>query len=123
LPPGGSDYGPRDANRNGLISQAKAVLAFLNERADKRFPESENNVGVIVARMREGFTPAQIRQVVAMKVRKWKRDDEMREYLRPDTLFNRKKFSNYVGELVEVVDDRPPDIAGDLPGQQPEAAP
>lgn len=96
---------------------ARAVLAFLNDRAGKRFPESDTNVGIIVARFREGFTAAQARKVVAMKVRKWATDPDMREFLRPETLFNRKKFSSYVGELVDVPDDPPDDMPGDFAGR------
>lgn len=89
-----------------LATEARAVLAFLNAKAGKRFPETDTNVGIIVARFREGFTPEQVRQVVAMKVRAWGADAEKREFLRPSTLFGREKFSNYVGELV----DYPPEV-------------
>lgn len=88
-----------------LARSARAVLAFLNEKAGKRFPETDSNVGIIVARFREGFTPEQVRQVIAMKVRKWKGDEKMAEYMRPATLFGRTNFSNYVGELVDIPDD------------------
>ena len=89
-----------------LQAEARGVLEFLNERAGKKFPPSDSNIGIIVARFRESFTPAQARQVIAMKVRKWLGDEKMAEYLRPLTLFNRKNFSNYVGELVDVPDSQ-----------------
>lgn len=105
---------PGDAGRqplNGKASEARTLLGFLNDKAGKRFPESDSNVGIIVARMREGFTPAQIRQVIAFKVREWNGDEEMRKFLRPDTLFNRSKFSNYVGEIGTVTPDSQPEGA------------
>lgn len=101
--------GSKSSDGRALAKAAREVLAFLNEKARKKFPPNANNVGIIVARLREGFTPAQARMVVAMKVRKWFADDVMREYLRPDTLFNPKKFSNYVGELVDIPDDAQPE--------------
>lgn len=91
--------------RTRLADEAKAILAFLNDRAGKKFPPSESNVGIVVARMKEGFTPAQVRQVIANRVRKWKGDEKMAEYLRPETLFGRTKFSGYVGELVDAPED------------------
>jgi uncharacterized phage protein (TIGR02220 family) len=107
-----------------FAKDARELIEFLNEKAGKRFPATDSNVGIIVARMKEGFTAMQIRQVVAMKVRAWKGKEDMAEYLRPETLFGRKKFSNYVGELVEVVDaDPPPNLPVDCAHEpQPEAA-
>jgi uncharacterized phage protein (TIGR02220 family) len=96
-----------------LAEDARSILSFLNDKAGKRFPDSDSNVGIIVARLREGFTPKQVRQVVAMKVRAWSADPGMREYLRPETLFNRTKFSNYVGEL-KVIPDADAPVQGEL---------
>lgn len=96
----------REAKGRALANEARGILQFLNERAGKRFPPTDSNVGIIVARLREGFEPGQIRQVVAMKIRKWKGDENMAEFLRPATLFGRTNFSNYVGELVDAPDDQ-----------------
>lgn len=87
-----------------LKSDAREIIGFLNAKAGKNFPETDSNVGIVVARFREGFTPLQVRQVIAMKVREWKADPDMAKYLRPETLFGRTKFSGYVGELVPVED-------------------
>jgi uncharacterized phage protein (TIGR02220 family) len=76
-----------------------------HDKAGKRFPPTESNVGIIVARRREGFTVEQLRAVIAIKVRAWGNDPEMREFLRPATLFGRSKFSQYVGELGPEDDD------------------
>lgn len=79
---------------------AREVLAFLNERAGRGFPETEANIGLIVARLREGYSADQLRQVVVRKTRQWGGDAKMAQYLRPKTLFGRTNFANYVGELV-----------------------
>lgn len=83
-----------------LAAGAREILAFLNEKTGKRFPETDSNVGIIAARLREGFSTEQCRQVVAMKVRNWSGDPKTVEWLRPATIFGRTNFSNYVGELV-----------------------
>lgn len=88
-----------------LRREAIAVLDFLNTKAGRKYEAVPANVDLIVARLREGFTPAQCRQVVAKKFREWGTDDKMDEFLRPKTLFNRTNFANYSGELVEVPDD------------------
>ena len=84
----------------GGKSEAKAILAFLNEKAGRAYQPTDTNLAFIVARLKEGYTPTQCRQVVAKKVREWSGDDKMAMFLRPSTLFNREKFNQYAGELV-----------------------
>lgn len=99
------EHDDRQAGRpkatRSLAKAAREILEFLNRRAGKRFPDTDSNVGIIVARFKEGFTPEQVQRVVAMKIAQWNGNEDMREYLRPETLFGRKKFSQYVGELVD----------------------
>lgn len=80
--------------------QAEEVLRFLNERAHRAYQPTEVNLGLIVARLKEGYTVEQCRMVIARKVRDWALDERMAQYLRPATLFNREKFNQYVGECV-----------------------
>ncbi len=84
--------------------EATEVLAFLNAKASRNYQPTDTNLDLILARLREGYTPAQCRQVIAKKTREWLPNDKMREYLRPATLFNREKFNQYVGELIVVED-------------------
>ncbi len=57
------------------------------------------NLEMIAARLKDGSTVAEMRQVVAKKCREWATDEKMESYLRPKTLFNRTNFANYQGEL------------------------
>jgi uncharacterized phage protein (TIGR02220 family) len=81
-------------------ASAIEVLNFLNEKANRRYRSTPVNLGFIKARLAEGYTAAECRQVIAKKCREWMADDKMAEYLRPATLFNREKFNQYAGELV-----------------------
>ncbi len=83
-----------------LRQQAVSVLTFLNAKAGRNFKPVAANVDPIVTRFREGYTAQDCKSVIAKKVREWKGDDKMNEYLRPKTLFNRTNFANYEGELV-----------------------
>jgi uncharacterized phage protein (TIGR02220 family) len=80
--------------------QAREILAFLNDKTGRNYQAVDANLEFIVARLREGATATQCRQVIAKKTREWAGDEKMAEYLRPATLFNRTKFAQYVGELV-----------------------
>lgn len=77
-----------------------AVLEFLNEKAGRNFQPVEANLSLIGARLAEGATMEQCKQVIARKCRDWAPGTKMNKYLRPATLFNRSKFAQYQGELV-----------------------
>lgn len=79
---------------------AAEVLVFLNEKAGKNFELNGANSEFVIARLKDGATPDDLRAVVAKKCREWKSDEKMSLYLRPATLFNRTKFAQYKGELV-----------------------
>ena len=77
---------------------AEIVLAFLNDKAGKRFRPVRANLDLIASRLKEGATVADCRSVIAIKCRQWNGTDQAM-YLRPETLFNATKFAQYVGEL------------------------
>ncbi len=80
-------------------ADARGILAFLNRKADRNYQPTAVNLDLIAARLREGATVLQCRAIVGRKCREWKGDAKMHQYLRPATLFNREKFSQYLGEL------------------------
>lgn len=83
-----------------LRKTASSVIAFLNEKTGKNFDVNGVNADHVIARLREGATEEECRQVIARKHRDWSGNPEMVTYLRPATLFNRTKFAQYRGELV-----------------------
>ncbi len=86
---------------------ARRVLDFLNTKTGKAFRPVPVNLSLICARLDEGATEQDCKSVIARKVRDWKDDVKMREFLRPATLFNREKFAQYQGQLVAPTEDRP----------------
>ncbi len=78
---------------------ARQILSFLNEKTGKKYRPVASNLRMIRARLKEGYTVEELRQVIAMMVRKWSSDEKMREYLRPATIFNATKCAQYIGEL------------------------
>jgi uncharacterized phage protein (TIGR02220 family) len=77
---------------------AKDILEFLNEKTGRKYRPVPANLKLIIARLKQGYTPAQCRAVIAIKRRQWQDDEKMREFLRPATLFNDTKFNQYVAE-------------------------
>ena len=80
---------------------AAQVLEFLNTKTRRQFRPVRANLDLIRARLKEGFTADELRQVVAKKVREWQADDKMAQFLRPATLFAARNFAQYSGELVK----------------------
>ena len=83
---------------NGKRSEAVEVLDYLNLKAGRSYRPTEPNLKLIAGRLREGATVADCKTVIDRKTDQWRNDDKMREYLRPATLFNATKFSQYQGE-------------------------
>lgn len=88
-----------------LRADAVSVLSFLNEVSGSAYQPVAPNIDLIVARMKDGFTEKQCRQVVANRARQWKGDPKMDDYLRPKTLFNATNFANYAGKIVPIPED------------------
>ncbi len=79
-------------------AKAEDVLNYLNEKAGRNFRPTRVNLNFIEARLKEGYTVEDCKQVVVMKCREWK-GGEMDMFLRPATLFNCEKFNGYAGFL------------------------
>ena len=75
-------------------------ISWFNEITGRNFSSKALFKKYINARLNEGFTKEDIAKVVTFKASKWK-DTEMKEYLRPNTLFALSHFDNYLQEAKE----------------------
>lgn len=98
-PPPEDDPTPRQDGQAQLTDTAKAVVALLNRLAGTQYRYSEKTLKPLLARLREGFTETELRQVTAFKVDRWKDDPKMFRYLRPETLYG-SKFESYLNEML-----------------------
>ena len=72
------------------------VVEYLNQKTGKNFKHtSKVTQRHIRARLAEGFTVSEFKQVLDKKSSDWLRDQKMKEYLRPETLFG-TKFESYL---------------------------
>ena len=77
------------------ISICNKVISFLNDKANKGFRETDGNREQIIARLKEGFTEEDCQRVIVNRLAHWKNTD-MEQYLRPCTLFRKRKFEGYL---------------------------
>lgn len=72
------------------------VIDYLNQKTGKNFKHtSKVTQRHIRARLAEGFTVNDFKKVIDNKCSDWLRDQKMKEYLRPETLFG-TKFESYL---------------------------
>lgn len=92
---------PRQKAKAGLSkdeeSFIKSVLEHLNATAEKRFRRTPTFSKLILARINEGNSIEDFFHVINVKTSQWLNTD-FDKYLRPSTLFNATKFSEYLSE-------------------------
>jgi uncharacterized phage protein (TIGR02220 family) len=89
-----------------IKNQAIEVLNFLNLKTGRKFRLVPANLKLIIARLKSGASVIDCKQVIAKKRREWIGQTEMSEYLRPKTLFNATNFEQYLGEIVEIPEEK-----------------
>lgn len=97
---GKPDANPLREKNQEARESAKRVLSFLNEKTGRAYRPTPAIVDMIAARIKDGATETECRQIIVRKGRDWSTDEKMSQYLRPKTLFSRTNFENYLGELV-----------------------
>lgn len=110
-----TDISKTDIDNNNL-SFCKDVLDYLNEKAGKNYKAtSKGHQKFILARLKEGYTLDQFKQVVDVMVANWT-GTEWERYLQPETLFG-NKFDKYLNTPMpkrsrSMIDDKPDERLG-----------
>ena len=124
-PPGpGDDAPPADPPPPPVLApraRAQAIAAraidYLNEKAGTKFRHLDGTLKLPIARVLEGATEADLIAVIDLKLAQALKGEFDRKYLRPATLFNAEKFSNYIGQVAI----KPPGPAAPVPKVRVEA--
>ena len=91
------------SNKKDIVEQSSTtplpyeeIVQYLNQKTNKNFKHtSKVTQRHIRATLAEGFTVSDFKQVIDKKCSDWLRDQKMKEYLRPETLFG-TKFESYL---------------------------
>lgn len=76
------------------------IIHYLNDQTGKKYKVTDKWKKLIQARMNEGQTYEDFIKVIDTKVKQWKNDEKMSQYLRPQTLFG-NKFDEYLNEYTQ----------------------
>ena len=79
-----------------ITDQAIEVLSHLNLISGSRYQKSKTSLENIRARLRDGYSVADLQLVIDLKHEHWNGNDEQYQYMRPETLFGPKKFEGYL---------------------------
>lgn len=88
--------------KSNIHPGATEVLNYLNELAKRRFSARRSNLSNINARLQEGITVQQLKQVIELKVFQWANDFTMKAHLNPETLFRPSKIEKYLQEVEDI---------------------
>ena len=78
--------------------QVYEIISYLNQSAGKNFHFNGANARFVSARLKDGATVEQCKAVIDSKVKEWIGTD-YEKYIRPETLFNERKFEGYVNSI------------------------
>ena len=94
-PTQGEGEGEGEKEDNTVFSDA---VSLLNQLSGSSFrPSTKATRRVIRARLREGYSGSDLETVIRHQCRLWGKDEKMRKYLRPETLFG-SKFEGYLSD-------------------------
>ena len=79
-----------------ITDQAIEVLSHLNLISGSRYQKSKTSLENIRARLRDGYSVADLKVGIALTHEHWNGNDEQYQYMRPETLFGPKKFEGYL---------------------------
>ncbi|WP_275275743.1 conserved phage C-terminal domain-containing protein [Escherichia coli] len=79
-----------------ITDQAILVLSHLNQISGSRYKKSKTSLENIRARLRDGYSVADLQLVIDLKHEHWHENDEQYQYMRPETLFGPRKFESYL---------------------------
>lgn len=97
----GKDRDRIDKDILSSSEQIKEIVDYLNEKCNTRYrANTDATKKHINARLNEGYTVEDFKQVIDTKVAEWGKDSKMRKFLRPETLFG-TKFESYLNQQIQ----------------------
>ncbi|WP_312085166.1 conserved phage C-terminal domain-containing protein [Exiguobacterium sp.] len=108
-----NDSTNNDEPKKPIVEQASTthldIIDYLNSKTGKKYKASTKSTrSLINARIKDGFTLDDFKQVIDNKIRDWTHDPKMSKFIRPETLFG-TKFESYLNETHVVRTSATPD--------------
>jgi uncharacterized phage protein (TIGR02220 family) len=88
----------------------RKVIDYLNQKCLSTYTPTKPNTECILARAKEGYSIGDFKLVIDTKTSQWMGTDQQK-YLRPITLFQAKKFENYLNEPKSEINGKPKSVS------------
>lgn len=97
----------KEDKKNIYADSVEEIFRYLNDKTGKNYTgRSKAQRDHIIARLKEGYTVEEFKNVIDNKVAAWKGDPKMEQYLRPETLFS-TKFETYLNDTGSPAPNKP----------------
>ena len=94
-----TEYSKKELNNKENIKEIEEIVNYLNQKAGTKYKSSSKNTTKhIKARINDGYTLEDFKNVIDKKCSEWLNSD-MEKYLCPDTLFG-SKFEKYLNQKI-----------------------
>ena len=93
-----------EKKKQSYSSEVNEIIDYLNQQTGRNYRNVSSNTRLIEARLKEGYTVQDFKTVIDKKCFEWLRDPEMKQYLRPETLFSPKHFESYLNQSEALAD-------------------
>ena len=119
----GTEYGTEERTEDGTLpikekeikkkkkdilsfsKEIKEIIDYLNAVCGTNYRyTTAKNQSLISARLNEKFTVDDFKKVIDIKYQEWGKDEKMKKYLRPETLFG-TKFEGYLNQCTQAKDE------------------
>lgn len=86
-----NDKNVKNEKKDIYAAEISEIIDYFNQVAGKHYTgRSESHRKCITARLKEGYTVEEFKQVIDNMTREWQGDEKMERYLCPETIFNGK---------------------------------
>lgn len=86
----------KEDKKTEVEENAKKVIEYLNKKTGRTFRKTENNLKLVRGRLNDGYTAQDFANVINFKTSQWLHKSDMVQYLRPNTLFTKNHFEEYL---------------------------
>lgn len=94
------------------VEIVKEIIDYLNLVTKSKYKYTTSSTKRLInARLNEGFSVDDFKRVIDIKNAQWSKDNKMKEYLRPETLFG-SKFESYLNQKNNTVNITDTTISG-----------
>lgn len=89
-------------NMEEPITPEIEILNYFNQLAGKKCKPIKSNLAPIKARLKDGYTEQELKEIIQVKTLEWKNNEKMNVHLHPVTLFRESNADKYLNQIIAI---------------------